>query len=114
MKRRPVTSTRGRIPLQPAHVTDALPPEWRCSLEYVQLSERGAWMVRAFDGSGDLVDVAVQDDPQDALLAVADRLVPPPDKTRLSQPNSSTGCSAVVGGVGRDAGVCPPQGAPRS
>jgi hypothetical protein len=45
-------------------------------LEWLRLSEDGAWMLRVFDHSGACVEISSADDPQDALLAVADRLLP--------------------------------------
>jgi hypothetical protein len=47
-------------------------------LSWLQLSPGGAWMVRVFDASGEWVDGSVQDAPADALLAVAERLLPRP------------------------------------
>lgn len=45
-------------------------------LEWLRLSDEGAWMLRVFDGSGACVEISAADDPQDALLAVADQLLP--------------------------------------
>lgn len=45
-------------------------------VQWLRLSEGGAWMVRVFDREGDFIDGAIQDDPTDALLAVAERLLP--------------------------------------
>jgi hypothetical protein len=47
-------------------------------LSWLRLSEGGAWMLRVFDGD-ELIDISAQDDPADALLAVAERLLPPGD-----------------------------------
>jgi hypothetical protein len=44
----------------------------------LRLSEGGAWMVRVFDRQGTWIDGSIQDDPQEALLAVCERLLPPP------------------------------------
>ena len=46
------------------------------SLQWLRLSDGGAWMVQVFDAAGEPVEISVQDDPQDALLAVAHRLLP--------------------------------------
>ena len=46
------------------------------SLQWLRLSDGGAWMLRVFDRSGITVDLAAADDPQEALLAVAERLLP--------------------------------------
>ena len=46
-------------------------------LQWLRLSERGPWLVRVFDRQGDLIDVAEADDPQEAILAVSERLLPP-------------------------------------
>jgi hypothetical protein len=47
------------------------------SVEWWQLSPGGAWMVRVFDDQGKWIDGSIQDDPQDAILAVSERLLPP-------------------------------------
>lgn len=46
-------------------------------VQWLQLSEGGPWIVRVFDRQGEWIDGSVQDDPQDALLAVSERLLPP-------------------------------------
>jgi hypothetical protein len=46
------------------------------TLQWLRLSEGGAWMLRVFDETEACVDMSVNDDPQDALLAVAERLLP--------------------------------------
>jgi hypothetical protein len=46
-------------------------------LRWWQLSEGGAWMLRVFNDAGDFIDASIQDSPADALLAVAERLIPP-------------------------------------
>jgi hypothetical protein len=46
-------------------------------VRWLRLSEGGAWMVRVYDREGSYIDGSVQDDPQDALLAVSERLLPP-------------------------------------
>jgi hypothetical protein len=46
-------------------------------LQWLRLSEGGAWMVRVFDRQGTWIDGSIQDDPQEALLAVCERLLPP-------------------------------------
>jgi hypothetical protein len=45
-------------------------------LQWLRLSEGGAWMVRVYDSTGDFVDGSIADDPAEALLAVAERLLP--------------------------------------
>jgi hypothetical protein len=45
-------------------------------LLWERLSEGGAWMLRVYV-EGELVDIAVHDDPETVILAVADRLLPP-------------------------------------
>lgn len=45
-------------------------------VQWVRLSEGGAWLVRVFDRSGDFIDGAMADDPQDAILAVSEKLLP--------------------------------------
>lgn len=50
-------------------------------LQWLQLSPGGAWMVRAYDRDGNWIAGSVQDDPQDALLAVSERLLPPPPES---------------------------------
>ncbi|MGZ4347905.1 MAG: hypothetical protein ACXVFB_11980 [Gaiellaceae bacterium] len=45
-------------------------------LQWLRMSEGGAWMVRVFDREGKFIDGSIQDDPSDALLAVAERLLP--------------------------------------
>jgi len=45
-------------------------------LEWLRLSEGGAWMVRVYDEKGTFVAGSIQDDPQDAILAVAEQLAP--------------------------------------
>lgn len=47
-------------------------------LQWLRLSEGGAWLVRVFDEDGAFIDGSIQDDPGDALLAVAERLLPKP------------------------------------
>jgi hypothetical protein len=67
-----------------AATTSAITPEAAISkleeleyrVEWLRLSPGGAWMVRVYDGSGAWIDGSVQDDPADALLAVAERLLP--------------------------------------
>jgi hypothetical protein len=44
---------------------------------WLRLSPGGAWMVRVYDRDGNWTDGSIQDDPVDALLAVAERLLPP-------------------------------------
>lgn len=44
-------------------------------LDWERLSDGGAWMLRVYVAD-DLVDMAVHDDPETVLLAVADRLLP--------------------------------------
>jgi hypothetical protein len=48
-------------------------------LQWLRLSEGGPWMLRVFDRGGNFIDGSIQDDPVDALLAVAERLLPPPE-----------------------------------
>jgi hypothetical protein len=43
-------------------------------LQSQRLSKDGAWMIWVFDRQGTFVDGSIQDDPQDALLAVCERL----------------------------------------
>jgi hypothetical protein len=47
------------------------------SLQWLRLSRGGAWMQRVFDDREEYIDGSIQDDPQDALLAVSERLLPP-------------------------------------
>jgi hypothetical protein len=47
------------------------------SVSWSQLSPGGAWMVSVFDRDGNSVDTSIQDDPADALLAIAESLLPP-------------------------------------
>jgi len=47
-------------------------------VQWIRLSEGGPWMVRVFDRQGNYIEGSVQHDPQDALLAVSERLLPPP------------------------------------
>jgi hypothetical protein len=49
-------------------------------LQWLRLSEGGAWMVRVFDRHGTWIDGSIQDDPQEALLAVCERLLPPQNR----------------------------------
>lgn len=46
-------------------------------LEWWRLSAGGAWMLRVFNDAGDFIAGSVQDDPADALLAVAETVLPP-------------------------------------
>jgi len=46
-------------------------------VQWLRLSQGGAWLVRVFDRQGDLIDVAEADDPQEAILTVSERLLPP-------------------------------------
>jgi ribosomal protein S27E len=46
------------------------------SVQWLRLSEGGAWMVRVFDRQDEWLDGAIADDPQDAILAVSERLLP--------------------------------------
>jgi hypothetical protein len=48
-------------------------------LSWHRLRPGGAVMVQVFDAGGDFIDGSIQDDPEDALLAVAERLLPPPE-----------------------------------
>jgi hypothetical protein len=64
-------------------VADAVEPlpqtrlrEQGFSLRWLQLSEGGAWMLQVFDEGGHFRDGAMADDPEEALLAVAERLLP--------------------------------------
>ena len=45
------------------------------TLQWERLSPGGAWMLRVFDGDA-VVDLAIHDDPETVLLAVAERLLP--------------------------------------
>lgn len=47
------------------------------SVTWLRLSDDGAWMVRVFDREGAWLDGALADDPQEAILAVSERLLPP-------------------------------------
>ena len=42
------------------------------------LEAEGAWLVEVLDDSGAIIDAGVGDNPEDALLGVAERLLPPP------------------------------------
>ncbi len=57
--------------MTPELVTDA-----GFHLQWLRLSDGGAWMVRVYDEGGTFIDGSVQDDPGDALLALAERLLP--------------------------------------
>jgi ribosomal protein S27E len=46
------------------------------SVAWLRLSEGGAWMVRVFDRDGAWLDGAIADDPEEAILAVSERLLP--------------------------------------
>jgi hypothetical protein len=46
-------------------------------LQWQRLSKDGAWMIWVFDRQGTFIDGSIQDDPQEALLAVCERLLPP-------------------------------------
>jgi hypothetical protein len=46
------------------------------SLQWHRLTEDGAWMLFVFNEEGEFVDISVAFEPQDALLAVAERLLP--------------------------------------
>jgi len=46
-------------------------------VQWLELSEGGGWMVRVFERQGTWIDGSIQDDPQEALLAVCERLLPP-------------------------------------
>jgi hypothetical protein len=45
--------------------------------KWQRLSKDGAWMIWVFDRQGTFIDGSIQDDPQEALLAVCERLLPP-------------------------------------
>jgi hypothetical protein len=45
----------------------------------LQVSDGSAWLVRVFDREGRFIDRAVADDPEEAVLAVAERPSPPRD-----------------------------------
>ncbi len=45
-------------------------------VQWLRLSDQGKWMVRVFDRQGKFIDGSIQDDPADAILAVAERLLP--------------------------------------
>jgi hypothetical protein len=47
------------------------------SVTWLRLSDGGAWMVRVLDRKDEFIDGAMADDPQEAILAVAERLLPP-------------------------------------
>lgn len=46
------------------------------TLEWLRLSEGGAWMVRVYDPFRRFTDASIADDAEEALLAVAERLLP--------------------------------------
>jgi hypothetical protein len=48
-------------------------------LSWLRLTKGGAVMLRVYDANGEFIDGSIQDDPADALLAVAERLLPPSD-----------------------------------
>ena len=50
-------------------------------LKWLRLSSGGAWMLQVYDDQGTFIDGSIQDDPQDALLAVSERLLPPSDSS---------------------------------
>jgi DNA-directed RNA polymerase subunit RPC12/RpoP len=45
-------------------------------LQWLRLSDDGAWMVQVYNRQRTLVDCAINDDPEDAFLAVVERLLP--------------------------------------
>jgi hypothetical protein len=45
-------------------------------IHWQRLSKGGAWLLGVYNEAGELADVSAADDPQDALLAVAERLLP--------------------------------------
>lgn len=65
-------------PAEAASVAGSL-AEIAFRVDWWQLSPGGAWMIRVFDDQGKWIDGSIQDDPQDAILAVSERLLPPPD-----------------------------------
>jgi hypothetical protein len=69
-----VTTAR---PTSPPPSVETLPLEDAgFDVTWLRLSEGGAWMVRVFDRDGVFVDGGIADDPQDAILAVCERLLP--------------------------------------
>jgi hypothetical protein len=63
--------------------TDSLALTTRRSLWWIQLTERPTWMVEVVDEAGELLSVGVGDDPVEALVGVAEHLLP--DDAGLSQ-----------------------------
>ncbi len=71
----PEIASEARVVSAEASLADA-----GLSLEWLRLSSGGAWMVRVYDRDGEFIDGSIQDDPQDAILAVSERLLPPSDQ----------------------------------
>jgi DNA-directed RNA polymerase subunit M/transcription elongation factor TFIIS len=51
-------------------------------VQWLQLTDNGAWLVRIFDRQGECIDMAANDDSQDAILAVIERLLPNSQKPK--------------------------------
>ena len=45
-------------------------------VQWLRLSEGGAWMVNVLNEAGECIDTALADNPEEAILAVAERLLP--------------------------------------
>lgn len=70
------TATASANALSPEVVKSTL-EELEYRLEWLRLSTGGAWMLRVYGPTGEWVDGAIQDTPADALLAVAESVLPP-------------------------------------
>ena len=68
--------TQPAIPADALDAADTL-EDAGFDVTWLQLSEDGAWMVRVHDRQGRFVGGSIQDDPQSAILAVAEDLLPP-------------------------------------
>jgi DNA-directed RNA polymerase subunit RPC12/RpoP len=68
------------ITATPAEVTETL-EDAGFDVQWLRLSEGGPWMVRVFDRAGKFIDGSIADNPEDAILAVSEKLVPPSEPT---------------------------------
>jgi hypothetical protein len=51
---------------------------YECGLRWTEPTEQGAaWMLEVLDADGTVIDSGMGDDPEEALLEVAERLLPP-------------------------------------
>ena len=65
-------------PTSPPPSVETLPLEDAgFDVTWLRLSDDGPWMVRVFDRQGGFIDGSIADDPDEAIVAVAERLLPP-------------------------------------